>query len=190
MIFYTYLWLREDGSPYYVGKGTRARAFRRGSPPRERIIVEAHASEADAFDAERFLIAYYGRKDNASDPGILINHTDGGDGVSNPSEEVREQHRRVAISFHTGRVRSKKTRERLQKSWNHDASRRHVTPHTDETKKNISSTLKQRGIKPKQSPEIIARRAATYKGHKHTQAARDNMRAAALLRHERERSCL
>ena len=26
MIFYTYMWLREDGTPYYVGKGTLTRS--------------------------------------------------------------------------------------------------------------------------------------------------------------------
>jgi hypothetical protein len=62
LIFYTYLWLREDGTPYYVGKGTWHRAhtihLRIGSaPPADRILLEAHTSEADAFAAEMFLIS-------------------------------------------------------------------------------------------------------------------------------------
>ncbi len=80
MIFYTYLWLREDGTPYYVGKGSGRRATRkrRGSPPRDRILVQDFISEAEAFEAEKILIAYYGRKDIGT--GTLINLNDGGEG--------------------------------------------------------------------------------------------------------------
>jgi hypothetical protein len=83
-IFYTYMYLREDGTPYYVGKGTRHRAFyqkHRGGviaiPPKERVLLEPHASEEDALEAEKFLIAYYGRKDLRT--GRLLNMTDGGE---------------------------------------------------------------------------------------------------------------
>ena len=84
MIFYTYIYLRQDGTPYYVGKGTRHRALyqkHRGGlvaiPPRHRILLEPHLSEEDALSAEKFLISYYGRKDVGT--GILINMTDGGE---------------------------------------------------------------------------------------------------------------
>jgi len=76
--YYTYLWLREDGTPYYVGKGKGDRAFRKGSPSVERIILQEWPSESDAFAAEIFLIAFYGRKDNGT--GILRNLSDGGEG--------------------------------------------------------------------------------------------------------------
>jgi hypothetical protein len=79
--FYTYLWLREDGTPYYVGKGTGKRAIRKGSPQDlTRILIQEHESEADAFTAEIFLIAYYGRIDLGT--GCLRNRTDGGEGHS------------------------------------------------------------------------------------------------------------
>src|SRR5208282_2004687 len=92
MIFYTYLWLREDGTPYYVGKGTRRRAFEKhtiiGTPPsNNRILLEPHTTEEEAFKAEIFLIAYYGRKDIGT--GILRNLTDGGDGVVGCKNHLR-----------------------------------------------------------------------------------------------------
>ena len=85
-MFYTYLWLREDGTPYYAGKGKGRRAYTPDShcsrPPKDRarIIVQEFEFESDALAAEVFLIAFYGRKDLGT--GCLRNLTDGGDGVS------------------------------------------------------------------------------------------------------------
>jgi hypothetical protein len=93
-VFYTYLYLRYDGTPYYVGKGHGKRAFktrRRHQPPKDRayILIQEFPSEAAAFEAEKFLIAYYGRKDLGL--GCLHNLTDGGQGASGVqlSEESR-----------------------------------------------------------------------------------------------------
>jgi hypothetical protein len=83
--YYVYLYLREDGTPYYVGKGKGNRAFslkrRISPPPKERIIIHTeNLSENDAFELEKELIAKYGRKDIGT--GILRNKTDGGDGLA------------------------------------------------------------------------------------------------------------
>jgi hypothetical protein len=91
-IFYTYLWLREDGTPYYVGKGKDRRAIRKGSPKDlDCILIQEFPSEQDAFAAEVFLIDYYGRKDLGT--GCLRNRTSGGEGVRNPSEQCRQRYR-------------------------------------------------------------------------------------------------
>src|SRR6266496_1462220 len=99
-MFYTYLWLREDGTPYYVGKAAnlrRTRAVHRVGkcPPRERILIQEFPSEPDALAAEKFLISYYGREDLGL--GKLLNLTDGGEQGPTGfvvSEELREKHRR------------------------------------------------------------------------------------------------
>jgi hypothetical protein len=87
-IFYTYLWLREDGTPYYAGKGSLKRAFskqHRFPPPREKdcVLLQAFPNEDTAFAAEKFLISFYGRKDLGA--GCLRNFTDGGEGASGRS---------------------------------------------------------------------------------------------------------
>jgi hypothetical protein len=83
------MWLRNDGTPYYVGKGhgNRAWTHNRGKqklrpPTRDRILIQKFPDEDSAFMAERILIAYYGRKDTST--GVLWNHTDGGEGYTGP----------------------------------------------------------------------------------------------------------
>jgi hypothetical protein len=100
--FYTYAYLREDGTPYYIGKGKDDRCFIKGkkesvSPPKDKcriIFLKQNLTEEEAFKHEIYMIAVFGRKDLGT--GILRNLTDGGDGVSGyiPSESVREARRR------------------------------------------------------------------------------------------------
>ena len=109
MGFYTYMWLREDGTPYYVGKGQKRRAFISSAhavhrpKDRSRIVVFPMLNEAEAFESEIVMIELFGRKDKGT--GILHNMTDGGDGSSGTlilTEEVREAKRRA------GRIGGKK----------------------------------------------------------------------------------
>ena len=93
--FYVYYYLRPDGSPYYVGKGSGNRvsvSSRRGcqKPSDEYItIVKDDLTEEESFGLEMTLIKFWGRKDNGT--GILRNLTDGGEGCSGMvhSEETR-----------------------------------------------------------------------------------------------------
>ena len=90
--FYVYHWLREDGTPYYVGKGQTNRAFdkrRLYIPPKNRIkIIKENLTEKQAFNLEIKEIEKYGRKDLGT--GILRNKTEGGDGHV-PGPTVRSQ---------------------------------------------------------------------------------------------------
>jgi hypothetical protein len=81
-MFYTYLWLRENGVPYYVGKGTKYRAYVKhvigNPPPKDRIVIYPAESEVDAYETEIALIWYYGRKSLGT--GVLCNSSEGGEG--------------------------------------------------------------------------------------------------------------
>lgn len=98
MEFYSYLYLREDETPYYAGKGSGKRAFKgrhRGVyPPKDtsRIILFPMLNETEAFESEIALIELFGRKDLGT--GCLRNRTNGGEGVSGlkwSPEQVKQQ---------------------------------------------------------------------------------------------------
>ena len=95
MEYYTYAYLREDRTPYYIGKGKGNRAYRRRNkginPPKDKsriLILKKNLTEEESFRHEIYMIAVFGRKDLGT--GILHNKTDGGDGRKHP-EEVKKK---------------------------------------------------------------------------------------------------
>jgi hypothetical protein len=85
-VYYVYAYLREDRSPYYIGKGKNNRAYNKSHTvnlPEDlsRIVFLAkELDESSAHALEKEYILKYGRVDNGT--GILRNLTDGGEGTS------------------------------------------------------------------------------------------------------------
>jgi len=97
--YYVYAFLREDMTPYYIGKGSGNRAFvkrraavaKRPTDLSRIVILEDNLSDLEAYKYEEMLIKLFGRKDNGT--GILHNLNDGGIGTRNISESTREKMR-------------------------------------------------------------------------------------------------
>jgi hypothetical protein len=144
-MFYTYLWLREDGTPFYVGKGKGKRAYvvhvvgKRvmKAPPMDRIVIHKAGSEKEAFETETDLIWYYGRKDLKT--GCLRNLTNGGEGTTGPKSL---EHRLKIGAAHRGMKRSSQTKENISKAVR-------GRKHTELWKKNHSALLTGRKRPPR-----------------------------------------
>jgi len=104
MKYYTYAYLREDGTPYYIGKGTRRRIHSKlhnvNLPPEERrIFLKEGLTAEEASRHEIYLINVLGRKDLGT--GFLRNLTDGGEGPLGRvvSQEQREKVRKANTGY-------------------------------------------------------------------------------------------
>ena len=91
--YYVYTYLRDDNTPYYIGKGQGKRAWKKYKgetfPPKNKSFIKiiAHKlTEHEAFLLETKLIKSYGRKDLGT--GILRNKSDGGEGARKPHNKI------------------------------------------------------------------------------------------------------
>jgi hypothetical protein len=123
-MYYTYAYLREDKTPYYIGKGSGRRAYsfnhRINVPPKDRILIlKRFANECDAFKHEMYMIAVLGRKDLGT--GILQNLSEGGTGgasgyVATPEVRSMRSNRMIGNKIWSGRTHDKEAREKVSKA--------------------------------------------------------------------------
>jgi hypothetical protein len=183
--YYTYAYLRKDGTPYYIGKGRGRRAFQKWgraikTPPQDRILLlKTGLTEEEAFRHEIYMIAVFGRKDIGT--GILYNFTDGGEGTSGwvPSEETR---RNIGAShqgntYCVGRKLSEETKEKIRQGnlgkVNSPEARRKISEANSGKKRAPLSEehkqkLRQANLGKKQSLETRKKRSEAMKGNKNT----------------------
>jgi len=162
MYYYTYAYLREDKTPYYVGKGTGGRIYstnRKGlKPPKDKsriIFLKQNLSEQEAFRHEIYMIAIFGRKDLGT--GILHNRTNGGEGASGTikSEETRRKigeakkgknnpqyGKRGKNSHNYGKSPSEETRKRMSEAQKGENNAMYGKSRSEESRRKQSEALK------------------------------------------------
>lgn len=142
MEYYTYAYLREDGTPYYIGKGKSGRIDNTlhniNLPPEERrIFLKRNLTDEQARRHEIYMIFVLGRKDLGT--GILRNMTDGGEGCA-------------------GRVLSEETKKKLSDS--HKGKRKSVAH-----RKALSEAAKKRKASDKWRESVSAAKRGRFTGN-------------------------
>jgi len=138
--YYTYAYLREDGTPYYIGKGINGRAYssyRTIPKPRDKdriIFLKQNLTEEEAFKHEKYMIAVLGRKDLGT--GILRNLTEGGDGTSGftHSEETKLKMK--------SRKHTEESKRKISEALSGKNNPNFGKPLSEETKRKISESQK------------------------------------------------
>ena len=158
--YYTYAYLREDRTPYYIGKGTGYRAYNRSGhrvkPPHNKaliLILKRDLTHEEALKHEVYMISVFGRKNNAT--GILQNLSDGGKGCpgSKRSPEfcqrmsevhsgktISTAHKRALRKAHTGKTLTSDHKRKVSES----LKGKKRPPRTKEHCKNLSLAAKKR----------------------------------------------
>tara|TARA_B110000503_G_scaffold56304_1_gene90226 strand:+ start:2010 stop:2627 length:618 start_codon:yes stop_codon:yes gene_type:complete len=141
MQYYTYAYLREDRTPYYIGKGQGNRIFKKGKkqikPPKDEsriIFLKQNLTEEEAFKHERYMIAVFGRKDLGT--GILHNRTDGGEGASGA---IRSLEFKLNLSkINKNKILSKEHKEKIGNAQKGDKNHNYGKSASKETREKMS----------------------------------------------------
>jgi len=177
-IYYVYAYLRKDGTPYYIGKGKKNRAYDKNHNlyiPTEKsriVFLETQLSDIGSLALERRYVEWYGRKDIGT--GILRNRTNGGEGAEGLKHtdssklKISIKNKGRILGSHTPETNKKRQLTMMGKnkgrklgaSWNKGIPMRQETKeklsislsgriHTDETKNRISNGVKEAHNKDK-----------------------------------------
>jgi len=188
--FYVYVYMRPDGSYYYVGKGKGVRAWNhsrkeriKAQPDNTKIVIVAHGlSENEAHQLEVKLIKLHGRKDIGT--GILRNITNGGEGASglivSPENKKAMSDRMTGEKNHMKLPKHRLRQSEKMKGTNHPlaksidlAAAHHVrmSGSANPSKNNPEFSARQskmmRGNNPMYDPATVARRDLAISGENH-----------------------
>jgi hypothetical protein len=156
--FYTYAYLRENGTPYYIGKGSSDRIYRKRTKgvnaPKDKsriIFLKQNLTEEDAFKHEIYMISVLGRKDLRT--GILHNRTNGGEGISGyahneetkkkiseigKGRECKQETRKKLSEVSKGKTLSEETKRKLSEARKGEKNPNYGKKMSEETKRKIS----------------------------------------------------
>ena len=179
-MYYTYAYLREDGTPYYIGKGKGDRAYSKRineiKPPKDKnriLILKQNLIEEYAFKHERYMINVYGRKDLGT--GILYNRTDGGEGASGAIRT--EKHKKMISESKKGKCRSEEIKRKISDT-------KKGKKCSEETKLKIGEAMEGKT----HSEETKRKISESRKGMHFSEETKQKMREKALLREELKRN--
>jgi hypothetical protein len=189
MHYYTYAYLREDKTPYYIGKGKgdRINSKKRSiKPPKDKsriIYLKQNLTEAEAFKHEIYMIDVFGRIDLGT--GILHNMTNGGDGVSGAI--ISDETKRKLSEAHKGKTHSEETRRKISeakkgKTHSEETKRKigeaHKNP-SEETRRKIGEASKGRNKDRIVSEETRRKMSESGKGRTHSEDSKKKMSEAS-----------
>ncbi len=168
-----------DGVVFYIGigkiekraysKNSRSKFWRRYTAKTEYLVMITHKDICweEACSIEKYLISFYGRRDLGL--GTLVNVTDGGEGISNPSEDIRKRISQTSKGRNNrkGKKHSEETKKRISEA--HKDKK-----HSEETKKIISKIHKDKSV----SAETRKKQSEAHKGKKHSEETKIKLKKA------------
>jgi hypothetical protein len=163
--------LREDRTPYYIGKGVGKRIYSKQkniNQPKDKsriIFLKQNLTEEEAFKHEKYMIAVFGRKD--LETGILHNRTNVGEGTSGRIKTKEEREKiRARMSGENNpnyaRIYTEEEKQNLSKKMSGENNPFYGKSHTEEYKKNRSGTGNP--MYGKKCPEHSERMCQRWKG--------------------------